>query len=79
MRAEITTRALTAGTAAAAAIGGGAAYENLMISGSTMNFDYSMSAALFFFALVALGVWLPNRARSAGPVVSVYGSVSFST
>lgn len=54
MRTGITVRALVAGTLSAAAIGGGAAYENLMISGSTMNFDYSMGAALFFFALFAM-------------------------
>jgi hypothetical protein len=54
MREGITTRALIAGTIGAGAIGGGAAYENLMVSGSTMNFDYSMGAALFFFAVVTL-------------------------
>ena len=54
MRTGITARALIAGTLVAAAIGGGAAYENLMISGSTMNFDYSMGAALFLFAVCVL-------------------------
>lgn len=54
MREGITTRALIAGTIGAGTIGGVAAYENLMVSGSTMNFDYSMGAALFFFALVTL-------------------------
>ena len=38
----------------AALIGGGTAYENLLISGSTMNFDYSMGAAIFAFALFIL-------------------------
>ncbi len=38
----------------AALIGGGTAYENLLISGSTMNFDYSMGAAIFAFALFVL-------------------------
>jgi hypothetical protein len=50
----ITLRALIAGAFLAALIGGGAAYENLLISGSTMNFDYSMGAAIFCFALFAL-------------------------
>ena len=50
----ITVRALITGILLAAAIGGGAAYENLMISGSTMNFDYSMGAALFAFSLLVL-------------------------
>lgn len=54
MEKGITLRALIAGVFMAAAIGAGAAYENLMISGSTMNFDYSMGAAIFFFALFVL-------------------------
>ena len=38
----------------AAAIGAGASYENLMISGSPMHFDYSTGAAVFLFSLVVL-------------------------
>lgn len=54
MEKRITPRALVAGALMAAAIGAGAAYENLLISGSTLNFDYSLGGAVFFFALVAL-------------------------
>jgi len=52
----ITARGLVAGTLVAALIGAGAAYENLVVSGSTMNFDYSMGGALFALALLVLVV-----------------------
>ena len=54
MTKGVSVRSLIVGTAIAAAIGAGAAYENLMISGSTMGFDYSMGTALFVFALFVL-------------------------
>ena len=54
MEKRITPRALLAGALMAGAIGAGAAYENLMISGSTMNFDYSLGAAVFFCAFFVL-------------------------
>jgi len=54
MAAGITWRAVICGLCVSAFIGGGAAFENLMISGSTMNFDYSSGAAVFVFALFAL-------------------------
>ena len=38
----------------AAAIGAGAAYENLMISGSPLHFDYSAGAAMFLFSVFVL-------------------------
>ena len=53
-RDGITVRSLLAGAVAACTIGGGAAFETLMVSGSTMNFDYSMGAALFVFSLFVL-------------------------
>ena len=52
---KITVRVLLTGMIVVAAIGAGAAYENLMISGSPMTFDYSAAAALFFFTPVGLG------------------------
>jgi hypothetical protein len=54
VKRKISLRALLTGTVMAAAIGAGASYENLMISGSPMTFDYSAAAALFFFTLVVL-------------------------
>ncbi|MBI4531318.1 MAG: hypothetical protein HY709_07320 [Candidatus Latescibacteria bacterium] len=75
---KITVRALLTGMVVAAAIGAGAAYENLMISGSPMTFDYSAAAALFFFTLVVLIVnpilRLTNRswAFDRGELATIY-------
>ncbi|MSR84677.1 MAG: hypothetical protein EXS58_17465 [Candidatus Latescibacteria bacterium] len=74
----ITTRALLAGTLVAALIGVGAAYENLMVSGSTLNFDYSLGAAVFFcsfFVLVVnplLGRLRPSWGFSRSELATVY-------
>ena len=54
MEAGITRRALLAGTLLAGVIGAQAAYENLVISASPMNTDYSMGAAVFYGALLVL-------------------------
>ena len=54
MNEGITGRALLAGTLIAGVIGAQAAYENLVISASPMNTDYSMGAAVFYGALLVL-------------------------
>ena len=49
--AKITFRSLLVGLTIAAALGVGAPYENLIISGSPLHFDYSTPAAVFLFFL----------------------------
>ena len=51
---RITFRALLAGTIIAVLLGGGAPYENLLISGSPLHLDYSTPAAVFLFFLFIL-------------------------
>ena len=53
---RITFRALLAGVLMAAALGIGVPYENLIISGSPMAFDYTTGAAVFLFFLFVLMV-----------------------
>lgn len=48
---RITLRALVTGTAVAVLLGGGAPFENLLISGSPLHLDYSTPAAVFVFFL----------------------------
>ncbi|MEW6755709.1 MAG: DUF6785 family protein [Candidatus Latescibacterota bacterium] len=48
---RVTLRALLTGAAVAVALGVGAPYENLLISGSPLHFDYSTPAAVFLFLL----------------------------
>ena len=50
----ITLRALAAGVLVAALLGVGTPYENLIISGSPLSFDYSTPAAVFLFFLFLL-------------------------
>ncbi len=47
----VTIRALVSGALLAALLGVAAPYENLLISGSPMHFDYSTPGAVFFFLL----------------------------
>ncbi|MFH1570633.1 MAG: DUF6785 family protein [Gemmatimonadota bacterium] len=47
----VSFRALVAGALIAALLGVAAPYENLIISGSPLHFDYSTPAAVFFFFL----------------------------
>ena len=50
-RRAVTVRAMVTGTLMAAVLGVAAPYENLLISGSPLHFDYSTPAAVFFFFL----------------------------
>jgi hypothetical protein len=50
----VTIRSLVSGALLATALGIAAPYENLLISGSPMHFDYSTPGAIFFFALFLL-------------------------
>ncbi|MEE3039222.1 MAG: DUF6785 family protein [Candidatus Latescibacterota bacterium] len=52
----VSVRSLVAGALIAAALGVAAPYENLVISGSPLHFDYSTPAAVFFFLLFLLVV-----------------------
>ena len=50
----VTIRSLITGALLSAALGVAAPYENLLISGSPMHFDYSTPGAVFFFLLFLL-------------------------
>ncbi|MBT5057280.1 MAG: hypothetical protein HOM68_12130, partial [Gemmatimonadetes bacterium] len=50
----VSVRSLIAGGVLAAVLGVAAPYENLVISGSPLHFDYSTPAAVFFFLLFLL-------------------------
>jgi len=74
----VSARSLLAGTLIAALLGVAAPYENLLISGSPLHFDYSTPAAVFFFFLflvlvVPLVGLLGRRWRfDRGELVTVY-------
>lgn len=74
----VSVRALLAGTIIAILIGVTAPYENLLVSGSPLHFDYSTPAAVFFFFLFVgvvnpiLGLAGKTWRFDKGELVTVY-------
>ena len=72
--AGITLRAIVVGTSFAVVLGVATPYENLIISGSPMSFDYSTPAAvfLFFLFLTLVQPLLGRRRLSRSELATVY-------